>query len=126
MKRLLFMLILGLSAWSTAAQEGTEEEAKAATGLQIQPVYPGSTSFQQYVASYLKGMSFKKSQKIIVSVVEKDGSLTNTEFSEGAEKKIKKKIQEALKESVRWSPGIQNGKPVRVRYSFPVNIKVSD
>ncbi|MEB0303129.1 energy transducer TonB, partial [Mucilaginibacter sp. 5C4] len=30
-----------------------------------------------------------------------------------------------LKRSPRWKPGIQNGRPVRVQYSIPVNFTLA-
>jgi protein TonB len=56
--------------------------------------------------------------------VEKDGSLTDI--------KVLRDIgygtgKEAVRvKSPRWNPGIQNGKPVRVLYSLPIQIQTAD
>ena len=114
-----------MSAVSIQAQEIRQETPSAFAGLDVHPQYPGPESFQQYVMSYVKGMRLHKSQRIYVSfVVEKDGSLSNATFSDGTEEKMKKKILKAFKKCKKWSPGIQDNKPVRVSYTLPITISI--
>jgi protein TonB len=36
------------------------------------------------------------------------------------------KSRKSVNQSPRWNPGIQNGKPVRVLYSLPIQIQTAD
>lgn len=65
--------------------------------------------------------------KVFLSfVVEKNGELTDIQL---AGKKLGGGTDEeairVLKASPKWTPGIQNGKPVRVKYNIPISFTLS-
>jgi periplasmic protein TonB len=51
-------------------------------------------------------------------VVESDGSVSNVTIQKGIDPMVDEAATKAIESSPRWSPGLQRGKPVRVRYSL--------
>jgi protein TonB len=65
--------------------------------------------------------------RVIVSfVIEKDGRLTDITIVRGAGYGMDEEAVRVLKLAKPWKPGIQNGNPVRVRYSIPMNFQLSE
>lgn len=54
-------------------------------------------------------------------VVEKDGSISNVTVIESLDPLVDNEAIKAIESSPKWSPGIQRGQPVRVRYSIALN-----
>jgi periplasmic protein TonB len=54
-------------------------------------------------------------------IVEKDGSVTNVTVVKGVDPLLDDEAIRAISESPKWTPGLQRGEPVRVRYSIPLN-----
>ncbi|MDB5126127.1 energy transducer TonB [Mucilaginibacter sp.] len=68
-----------------------------------------------------------KSGRVLVSfVIEKDGRLSNIEIQNGAGYGMDEEALRVLKLAKPWKPGIQNGNPVRVRYTIPMNFQLSE
>lgn len=55
-------------------------------------------------------------------VVEKDGSLSSFEILEDLGHGTGEELVRVLSKAKKWSPGIQDGKPVRVKYMLPIYI----
>jgi protein TonB len=51
-------------------------------------------------------------------IVETDGSVSNVTIVKGVDPIIDNEALKAIRESPKWSPGLQRGQPVRVRYSM--------
>ena len=92
--------------------------------VEVRPDFPGGIQkFYEFVGKNYRVPEEDVKGKVFVQfVVEKDGSLTDIKvmrdlgYGTGAE------AIRVLKKSPRWKPGIQNGRPVRVLYSLPINI----
>ncbi len=88
------------------------------------PAYPGGlTAFSSYISSNIKlpGQVEVKHQKILVEfVVDVDGSLTDIRIITGTDQKIKDEIIRILKACKKWTPGVQQGKAVKVKMIVPV------
>ena len=54
-------------------------------------------------------------------VVERDGSVTNVMIVQGPDKLLSDEAKKAIESSPKWSPGLQRGQPVRVRFSMFLN-----
>jgi protein TonB len=125
-KLLLFTVLLNLLSFNTIlAQEEIVDTPVERIGLQAVPIYPGGEgAFQQYIVSEIKDLTFRIPQTIYVHfVVEKDGSLSNVTFSGAKNEKVQKRVKKALKKCRKWTPGMQEDKPVRVSYTLPIIIK---
>lgn len=54
-------------------------------------------------------------------VVEKDGSITNVEVVKPVDPSLNKEALRVVSMMPKWKPGMQDGKPVRVKYTVPVS-----
>jgi protein TonB len=67
------------------------------------------------------------SGKVFLSfVIEKDGHLSNILVEKGAGYGFDEEALRVLKLAKAWKPGIQNGQPVRVKYTIPINFQLSE
>lgn len=57
-------------------------------------------------------------------VVNKDGSIVDVEVVRSVDASLDKEAIRVIKSMPKWSPGQQRGKPVRVKYTLPVNFKL--
>lgn len=70
---------------------------------------------QAAVDAKIKGTVF------LTFVVEKDGSVSNVTILKGVHPLLDNEAIRAISESPKWTPGLQRGQPVRVRYQIPMN-----
>ena len=67
------------------------------------------------------------SGKVILSfIIEKDGHLSNIAVDRPAGHGFDEEALRVLKLAKAWKPGMQNGQPVRVKYSIPINFQLSE
>lgn len=87
----------------------------------------GLTAFYKYIAENFQVPEEEGfSGKIMVSfIVETDGSLSNIKVLKDIGNGTSAEAIRVLKASPKWMAGKQNGKPVRVEYSMPINIRSS-
>ena len=65
--------------------------------------------------------------KVIASfVVEKDGHLSDIKILRGIGSGCDEEAIRVLKLAPAWKPGIQNGQPVRVQYTIPINFQLAE
>jgi hypothetical protein len=104
----------------------TENTFSTANGIENKPKFAGGlVRFQEFIAKNYRTPDVEGLRgKVIVSfVVEKDGSIVDVKvikdlgYGTGAE------AIRVLKLSPKWTPAMQDGKPVRVTYSLPITIR---
>lgn len=120
--------------------EGPKREAAVAVddnkvydfvSIEKQPEFPGGISkFYGYLSKAIKYPPMARENnvqgKVFLSfVVEKDGKLTDITVTRGLGSGTDEEAIRVLKASPRWNPGIQNGKPVRVKYNINVNFTLN-
>lgn len=108
-----------------ATSQVVEATDQVYVSVQVQPEFPGGMDkFRNYVAKNFRVPEDQDiSGRIIVQfVVERDGSLTDIKVMRDLGYGTKNEAIRLLKNSPKWKPGIQNGKPVRVLYSLPISI----
>jgi len=98
-------------------------------GLQVQPEFPGGiAAFYTYVNKNFRIPELEQDMtaRIYVSfVVERDGTLTAIKVLRDPGYGLGKEAERVLKSlKTKWSPGIQNGKPVRASYNLPITINI--
>jgi protein TonB len=54
-------------------------------------------------------------------IVEKDGSVSNVNVIKGVHPLLDNEAVKAISESPKWTPGLQRGQPVRVRFQIPLS-----
>jgi periplasmic protein TonB len=96
--------------------------------LEVMPAFKGGglEKFREWImrhAVYPQEAVDKKIRGTVVLsfVVEKDGSVSNVIILKGVNPLLDSEAVKAVSESPKWSPGLQRGQAVRVRYTIPVN-----
>ena len=90
------------------------------------PNYPGGiAAFYKFLGENIKYPAAAKDNKIqgkvLVSfVVRQDGSLTDIKVERKLGYGTDEEAVRVLKLSKKWNPGLENGKPVSVKYNIPV------
>jgi protein TonB len=116
-----------------APVEVVEEEEEENVVFQIvenMPEFPGGT---QALMKYL-GESIKypviaqengiQGRVICQFVVNKDGSIVDIEVVRSVDPSLDKEAVRVIKSMPKWKSGLQRGKPVRVKYTLPVNFRL--
>lgn len=99
-------------------------------GLEQMPEYPGGLAkFYSYIGkNYVYPASARESGisgRIVMSfIVEKDGSLTDIKVLKDLGMGTGEEATRLLKKTTKWSPGIQNGRKVRVQYTLPIMLNL--
>ena len=124
---------------STVTQEGekgedappppppVEEEVMMFAAVEEKPTFPGGEAeFYKYLGKNVKYPQMEAEQGIegrvfVEFVVDKDGSITEVRTVRGVSAGLDKEATRVMKASPKWSPGKQNGRPVKVRYVIPIN-----
>lgn len=111
------------------AKEGEDTNVYNSAGLQVQPEFPGGVAaFLNYVQRNFRipEVDQDMTARIYVQfVVEKDGTLTAIKVLRDPGYGLGKEAERVLKSvKTKWSPGIQNGKPVRASYNLPITINI--
>jgi protein TonB len=57
-------------------------------------------------------------------VVERDGSVSTVNIIKGVDPLLDDAAKKAIESSPKWSPGLQRGRPVRVRFSIYLNFQI--
>lgn len=95
----------------------------------IQPEFPGGAlEFYKFIGKNFKMPAEASKNNIqgkiyIEFMVEKDGSLSEFKIVKDLGYGIGEEAVRALKLSPTWTPGSENGKPVRVLYRLPITIE---
>jgi len=108
-----------------------EEEEVVFVVVESMPEFPGG---QQALFKYLsENVKYPviaqengiQGRVICQFVVNKDGSIVDVEVvRSGGDPSLDKEAVRVIKTMPKWKPGKQRGKPVRVKYTVPVNFKL--
>ncbi len=104
-----------------------QEKIYSINEVDVKPEYPGDIN-RLYVFIYKKLRMPKECPggKITVTfVIEKDGTLTDIKTIKDIGFGAGDEAVRVLKESLKWEPGKQDGKIVRVQYTLPITIKAT-
>lgn len=94
-----------------------------------EPIFPGGTAemasyinksieLPNYIPDYDQGTVY------VSFVVNKDGSIQDVKVLRGLSNELNKAAIAVVKSMPHWTPGESNGKPVRVRFTLPIAIKL--
>ena len=129
LKVALMMLVLLFSFMTSTAQ--TKKNDMVFDVVEVMPQYPGGQiAMLKYFMENIKypEQAMKKGiqGRVAVSfIVEKDGSISNVKPVLSVHPLLDKEAVRVVKSMPKWSPGKQNGKPVRVRFNVPVMFKLN-
>jgi len=111
-------------------EEEPEEEAPFMV-VEDMPEFPGGTAaLLEYLRKNIKYPSICREQGIqgrvlIQFIVNKDGSIVDPEVVKGVNPYLDKEALRVISTMPSWKPGSQRGKPVRVKFTVPVNFKLN-
>lgn len=106
--------------------QNVKTKSEPFTVVEVMPVFPGGqTALAQYIASHLKYPTVAQENgiqgRVFVSfVVGEDGYVEDVRVIKGVEPMLDKEALRVIQSLPRWTPGNQQGKPVRVKYTVPV------
>lgn len=96
--------------------------------VEVMPSFKGGdiNKFREWVKNRLNFPQLaidKKLQGIVflTFIVEPDGSVTSVTVIKGVDPLIDDEAVKTIQSSPKWSPGLQRGQPVRVRYNIKLN-----
>jgi periplasmic protein TonB len=90
--------------------------------VEIMPTFPGGEqAMRKFLGDRLRYPEQAKAAGIsgtvyLSFVVERDGSISNVELLRGVERSLNEEAMRVIKAMPAWSPGIQAGHPVRVKF----------
>ena len=114
---------------TAAVVEEVDNQIYNTAGIEVKPDFPGGINkFYKFVGDNYQTPEEEglKGKVYVTFVVEKDGSLTDIKVIRDIGYGTGKEAIRVLKKSPKWSPGVQNGKPVRVLYSLPITIQSAE
>ncbi|HTO35925.1 MAG TPA: energy transducer TonB [Flavobacterium sp.] len=98
------------------------------TIAEVLPEYPeGLTKLNEFFKENFKIPNLERNIKgrvLLQFIVEKDGSLSDIKVIRDLGHGTGKEAVRLLKLAGKWSPGLQNGEPVRTSYTLPVPVDV--
>jgi len=101
-------------------------------GLEVMP-FPvgGKEAWSKFLSRNLRYPESAQEQQVsgrvmLSFVIEKDGHLSNIVVDQGAGYGFDEEALRVLKLAKAWKPGIQNGQPVRVKYTIPINFQYNE
>ena len=112
------------------AADGNELEFQP---YEVVPTFPGGiNALMQLVSKVVKypasAVQARTEGKVVITFyVDKDGSMASPEILQSVSPDIDKeglRAFNAIAQTFKWTPGYQDGKAVRVRYTLPINFRL--
>ena len=109
-----------------------DSAVKLFTAVEVATTFAGGMKkFYEYVGDNYNYPEAAQKNKVkgrllLQFVVEKDGSLSDSQVLQDLKYGTGEEAVRMLKNSPKWKPGIQNGKPVRVQFTLPIQLNVAD
>ena len=118
----------------TAQTEVTENtpEGEVFLVVEVEPQFEGGLeALYKYLAENIKYPEQAKSDGIqgrvfVRFVIEADGSVTNAQVLRGIGGGCDEEALRVVEAMPKWTPGMQQGKPVRVQFNLPITFKLQE
>ena len=121
-----------VSQTAAPSQTATRDDDVIFVVVESMPEFPGGAgAMMKYIAENIKYPAIAQEngiqgRVICQFVIEKDGSVSDVHVSRSSgEKSLDKEAIRLISNMPKWKPGIQRGKPVRVKYTIPVNFRLN-
>jgi len=111
--------------------EEEEEAQQIFVIVEKQPEFPGGmTAMNAFLSSNIKypvvaqenGIFGRVTCSFVVNI---DGSIVDIEVIRGVDPSLDKEAMRVISTMPRWTPGEQRGRPVRVRFTLPVQFRLN-
>ena len=122
--------MLGLTTVNAQKTVVAEKNQQVFDVVEQMPEYPGGIqALFEYLQQNVKYPEDAKNQKvegrvIATFVVETDGTINNVEVVKPAFPSLDAEAVRVLSAMPKWTPGMQSGKVVRVKYTVPINFNL--
>lgn len=109
-----------------------EEENKIFEFVEQQASFPGGPgAMNQWLAQNIRYPAAAQENNIqgrvtVQFVVELNGSISNVVVVRGVDPNLDKEAVRVVKSMPKWTPGMQNGRAVRSKFTLPVNFKLQN
>ena len=129
LKVALMMLVLLFSFMTSTAQ--TKKNDMVFDVVEVMPQFPGGQiAMLKYIMENIKYPEQAMKEGIqgrvtVRFIVEKDGSISDVRPVLSVHPLLNKEAVRVVESMPKWTPGKQNGKPVRVRFNVPVMFKLN-
>jgi len=117
---------------NATTQPTADDAVHLPVGLDVMPEpVGGDKAWAKFLSKNLRfppaAQEESVSGRVILSfIIEKDGSLSNITVERPAGHGFDEEALRVLKLAKAWKPGMQNGQPVRVKYTIPVNFQLAE
>lgn len=127
------MSLLAVFSLSTVSAQKTvvsKKNQKVYDVVEQMPEFPGGmVAFMDYLIQNMKYPEDAEKQKVeghVIArfIVETDGSISDVNVVKQVFPSLDAEAIRVLQAMPKWTPGKQNGKPVRVKYTVPVTFKL--
>ncbi|MDL2208070.1 energy transducer TonB [Parabacteroides sp. OttesenSCG-928-O15] len=114
----------------TVVEEEEESDTQIFTVVEKMPQFPGGdAALLKFVNSSIKYPVIAQENgiqgRVVISfVVNRDGSVVDAEIVRGQDPSLDKEALRVIGTMPKWSPGEQRGKPVRVKYTMPIQFRL--
>ena len=101
------------------------------TIVEDQPEFPGgAAALYEYLSKNIKYPAICRENNIqgrvvVVFIVNRDGSIVEPEVVKSVNPMLDKEALRVISNMPKWKPGLQFGKPVRVKFTVPVNFRLN-
>ena len=131
MKRISIILFFSLLMFVPVL---AQNEAPSAFDIpEVMPQYPGGTqALVQFLSEHIVYPSqsvanHEEGKALVQFIVEKDGSIGNVSIARSSGyQALDNEAMRVMNLMPNWIPGTLDGKPIRVRYTVPVNFRLPD
>lgn len=129
LKVALMMLVLLFSFMTSTAQ--TKKNDMVFDVVEVMPQFPGGQiEMLKYIMKNMKYPEQAMKEGIqgrvtVRFIVEKDGSISDVKPILSVHPLLNKEAVRVVESMPKWTPGKQNGKPVRVRFNVPIMFKLN-
>lgn len=129
----VLMLSSSVNLMATTPENNPTEDKqeKVFDVVEVMPQYPGGIpQMMKFISSNIKYPkdAIKKGMQgavVVQFVVEPDGSVSNVHVVRSVFPSLDTEAVRMVKAMPKWSPGMQNGKPVRVRFNVPIRFSLN-
>lgn len=134
MKKLIYsslIAVLLLTFCQKSANAQGDDKVYNFVSLKNPPTYPGGISaLYKFLGANIKypevaAKNNVQGHVLVSFVVEKDGSLADIKIERGLGSGTDEETVRVLKLSKKWNPGMEGGKPVKVKYNIPVRFALA-
>lgn len=130
MAAMSFTTVFAQSSTTKTEKTTTTTEDNVFTVVEQMPMFPGGDSaLMNYLCKTVKypevaAKNGVQGRVVVGFIIEPDGSITNVRILRGVDPSLDREAMRVVSEMPKWTPGVKDGKKVRVRYQEPVAFRL--